>query len=578
MEDLQKAVEDLGYKSTDIVLSIPKNSAFGDYSTNIPLQLTKQSSANDKQSPDEIAKEIANRLQATGDSKKNIEDIKIVNGFINFFLKNEALMKNLSKPMFEAKNLEKQKILVEFTDPNPFKEFHIGHVFSNTIGESICRLLEAQGAKVKRADYFGDVGMHVAKSIWGMQQKIKNEKLKMKNLEKRSAKDRVRFLGEAYALGAKAYEEDKEAAEEIKKINSLIYVHIKAASLQLEETEELFEKGRSWSLDYFETIYKRLGTKFDYYYPESIMGEYGLKIVKEHLDDGVFEQSEGAIIFPGEKYGLHRRVFINSLGLPTYEAKELGLAVKKHQDFDYDQSIVVTGNEINEYFKVLMTALAQIYPKLAASTKHIGHGMVRVPSGKLSSRKGSVLTFEWLFEQVRRKVVGLMEKSPTSKDIKKEEKQQIVDIVSIGAIKFALLKSSPHMDVIFDLEKSVSLQGDSGPYVQYTYARARSVLEATNFDNKVIMAPADLEPEERALLQNIEYFESFVKEAAKNFAPNALAEYLLNLAKAFNLFYQKHRILKAGEKEKFRLAATNAVAAVLKQGLYLLGIEAPERM
>lgn len=599
LEDLKKAVKDLGYPATDIVLSIPKNFSFGDYSTNVALQLTKQPVGNGKQTPDEIAKKIIERLQVTplrqgfagraGYSGQYLEKVEVVNGFINFFIKNDILMENVSRicrnQIFEGGNLpagkaglKNKKILVEFTDPNPFKEFHIGHVFSNTIGESICRLLEAQGATVKRADYFGDVGMHVAKSIWGMQKKMKKEKIKIKNLEAKSSKERVKFLGEAYALGAKAYEEEREAQEEIKKINSRVYAHIKAASPQLEEIEELFEKGRKWSLDYFETIYSKLGTKFDLYYPESAVGEHGMKIVKEHMDDGIFEQSEGAVIFPGEKYGLHRRVFINSLGLPTYEAKELGLAVKKHQDFAYDQSIVVTGNEINEYFKVLLAALSQIAPELAASTRHIGHGMVRVPSGKLSSRTGKVLTFEWLFDEVKKKVTDLMEKSPTSKDINKEEKQQIADIVSIGAIKFALLKSSPHMDVVFDLEKSVSLEGDSGPYIQYTYARAKSVLKEANFEYSAIAAPEDLETEERSLLQKIDYFEVFAEEAAKNFAPNTLAEYILGLAKAFNLFYQKHRIIKSGEKQEFRLALTYSVAFVLKQGLYLLGIKAPERM
>lgn len=572
MQDLQKAVKDLGYPAVDVVLSIPKNPQFGDYTSNIALQLAKQTSDDGKQTPGEIAKKILKKLG----KQDFLDKVEVVNGFINFFIKNDVLMEKVSRicrnQIFEGGDLKNKKILVEFTDPNPFKEFHIGHVFSNSIGESICRLLEAQGALVKRADYFGDVGMHVAKSIWGM------KKLNPKNLEERSLPERIKFLGQAYALGAKAYEEDKEAQEEIKKINSGVYAHIKEADSQLGETEELFEKGRQWSLDYFETIYARLGTKFDYYYPESTVGEYGMQTVKEHLKDGIFEESQGAIIFPGEKYGLHRRVFINSLGLPTYEAKELGLAFKKHQDFRYDKSIVITGNEINEYFKVLLAALAQISPELARSTRHIGHGMVRVPSGKLSSRTGKVLTFERLFGEVRIKVADLMEKSPTSKGISGEEKQQIIDIVSIGAIKFALLKSSPHMDVVFDLEKSVSLEGDSGPYIQYTYARAKSVLKEANFNYSAVAVPEDLEKEERVLLQKIDYFDVFAEEAARNFAPHTLAEYLLNLAKAFNLFYQKHRIIRSGKKQQFRLALTCSVAAVLKQGLYLLGIKAPERM
>lgn len=594
LKDLKAAVEGLGFPAIDIVLSIPKNSSFGDYTTNIALQLAKQKSVVSYQSSDAIAKAILEKLG----KPDYLEKAEVAGGgFINFYIKPVVLLQTLKEicnPSVST-DTKKGKVLVEFTDPNPFKEFHIGHLFSNSVGESLARLFEAQGFEVKRANYFGDVGMHVAKSIWGVQQKLQGGKLTLEDLEQKPLKERIELLGQAYASGAKAYEEDEVIREQIKKINLLVYI---AAQQYMEETtkfqpqvdyksrveyspdelttvRQIFEKGRQWSLEYFETIYILLGTKFDYYYPESIVGEYGLKIVLSHLDDRIFEKSDGAIIFPGEKYGLHNRVFVNSLGLPTYEAKELGLAVKKQEDYQYDKSIVVTGNEINEYFKVLMMALSKIYPELAKKTVHVGHGMVRMLGGKISSRKGNVLTFEDIFEQVKSKVALLLKDVGSPK-----EKGELLNSVSVGAIKFAMLKHQPGADTIFDIEKSVALEGDSGPYLQYTYARANSILrnaQITGMASVLVQAP--LEDEERQILQKVEYFAGTVEEAANSLHPNTVASYLIELAAIFNLFYQKHRIINAAEdKKQLRLALTCAVASILKQGLYLLGIEAPERM
>ncbi len=603
LEDLKKVVGELGYDAPDIVCSIPKNTDFGDYTTNLALQLAKSKSGNGKHSPESIAKEISAKIK----DLDYLEKVEPVGGFINFFIKPDALMESLHKicdysllvdPQIESET-QKKKVMVEFTDPNPFKEFHIGHLFTNSVGESLSRLLGATGAEVKRANYFGDVGMHVAKSVWGMMKKGKD----FDDLEKKTLLERVKWLGEAYALGAKAFEEDKEATEEIKNLNLLVYIASqdymaetvgfkpeidysggeKVNEKLLKQVKKLYAKGREWSLEYFETIYQILGTKFDFYYPESIVGEFGMELVKKNLENRVFEESEGAIIFPGDKYGLHKRVFINSMGLPTYEAKELGLAFRKQQDFDYDTSIIITGAEIKEYFQVLMMALSQIDPELARKAIHIPHGMVRMVEGKMSSRTGNVITFEWLYEMVREKVKAVMKESKLSS----EEIKQVLDVVSVGALKFALLKHDPKIDTVFDLDRSVALHGDSGPYVQYTFARAKSVLRNGQYNYNVELPHSDshpkeikheLEKEERLILQKIEYFQEIVEESARNLAPQQIAGYLLELASLFNLFYQKHPILKAEEKQEFRLALTCAVAVVLKQGLFLLGIDVPERM
>ena len=488
----------------------------------------------------------------------------------------------------------KKKIMVEFTDPNPFKELHIGHLYSNAVGESLARLYEAMGWEVKRADYFGDVGMHVAKSIWGMRKLLEEEHHSLSDIAHLSVSDRVHWLGRAYAKGATAYEGEKaleEVKKEIQQINLLVYLvaqdYMKKtyrwvpvidyrgllpgnALDMLSEVKALFEKGREWSMEYFETIFRRLGTKFDYYYPESIVGEYGAKIVQAHLD--VFAKSDGAIIFEGEKIGLHNRVFMNSLGLPTYEAKELGLNWKKFQDFSPDLSLNVTGNEINEYFKVLFAVMKQVIPDVAAKTKHIGHGMVRLPQGKMSSRTGEILTGEWLIDEVKNRIKNILDQSVKIAD--KLDHDIVAEKVAIGAIKYSFLRVALPANLAFDFEKSLSFEGESGPYLMYTYARCKSVERkaGTRGDKEPVATP--MNPEEHAIIRRIIELPDMVADAATRFAPNVLCTYLFQLAQEFNLFYAKHEILG----NSFRLQLTAATAQVLKNGLYLLGIETLERM
>jgi len=412
--------------------------------------------------------------------------------------------------------------------------------------------------------------------------RVKNQKSK---IDKKSLEEKVKFLGQAYALGVKAYEEDENAKKEIEKINKQIYEQDSAIM-------PLYQKGREWSLEYFETIYKRLGTKFDYYYFESQVGNIGLNLVNEHLKKGVFVKSNGAVIFSGEKYGLHNRVFINSLGIPTYEAKDLGLAPTKYKDFSYDLSIIVTAQEQSDYFKVVLKALSKIAPKLAQKTKHIAHGVVRLPMGKMSSRTGTVITGEWLLDEAKRRI---------QKEYK-EMDQETAEKVAVGAVKYALLKSGIGRDIAFGFEESINLEGNSGPYLQYTYARTQSVLakinpstslRARNQKSKIKISFArgrlvKLEGEEVSLMRGLSKFPEIVEQAGEKFAPNLLCNYLFDLSQKFNLFYQKIPILHPGVNvthprgvigsRKFRLALTMAVGQVIKNGLYILGIESPGKM
>ena len=523
-------------------------------------------------------------------------------GFINVWTTTDFAIKQLQKAINDPHNFGNssinhgKNIIFEYTDPNPFKEFHIGHLFTNIIGESLARIYETTGATVKRANYQGDVGMHVAKSIWGMIKNMSEQHLTIEDLEQKSIQERVSFLGQSYAQGAEAYAEDEVAQTEMKQINAQVYLSaqnvlvkkykwqpqvdyspfVKESTYPLNHIEELYFKGRSWSLEYFEIIYKRLGTTFDFYYFESFVGEYGVQTVREFLQKGIFEESNGAVIFPGEQYNLHTRVFINSLGLPTYEAKELGLAPTKYNDFKYDISVIITGNEINEYFKVLLAAMNATHPELGKRTKHFSHGMVKLPSGKMSSRTGKVITGEWLLDETQRQVQEIID---SNGKVPEREREMVSDNVALAAIKYSFLKSSIGKDVIFDFNESLSFEGNSGPYLQYTYARCSSVLEKSEQEHNSASVPTQLNKEESLLLRHMIKYPEIVQIAAEQFAPNLLCNYLFELAQHYNLFYQKHQILKADEETKaFRIQLTQAVASILNHGLNLLGIQTVEKM
>ena len=538
MQIRDKLAEILGTK-----LEHPENEEWGDYAVFLK--------------PGKEADKIIDKLKKL----EFVEKVERAGGFVNIRLKDEYFSTLLSQVIKDPEwgkslVLRGKKVMVEFTDPNPFKELHIGHLYSNSVGEAISRLFEANGAKVARACYQGDVGMHVAKAIYGL---LRSKKSKVKTLTQKA-----KLLGEAYVLGAMAFEDNPEAAAEIKELNIKLY-EAKSAEIM-----KLYQEGRRWSLLYFDKIYKRLGTKFDFLYFESGAAKDGLKVVEEGLKKGVFEKSEGAVVFKGEKYGLHTRVFVNSHGLPTYEAKELGLAPAKFADFPYDRSVIITGNDINDYFRVLLKCLDILYPDLAKRTKHMSHGMVKLPGmAKMASRKGNVLTAEWLLDEAKKKVLEIAPKATDA------------DAVGVAAIKYAMLRSGIGRDIEFDLDKSVSFEGSSGPYLQYTFARAQSVLRKSQTLNSKLqkdlefsVSNLEFNSEELAVLRWLSRWPEVVEEAGERLAPNLICGFIYELAQRFNSFYAKHTILDNG----FRLALTQATGQVLKMGLEMLGIKALERM
>lgn len=546
---------------TEILVDRTSHRQFGDYSTNVAFSLAKIL----KTFPQEVADKLTQKINNS--DHEELEKAEAVGGYINFFINEDFLREQFSVISEQDdyglnKKLAGQTIMVEFTDPNPFKLFHIGHLMSNTIGEAIARLYEASGAKVIRANYQGDVGLHVAKAVWGY------KKMSMIPWGTKNLQSEVKLLGEAYTLGSNAYENQPEAKQEIDDLNKKIY------DRSDNEINDIYDLGRKFSLDYFEEIYKKLGTKFEHYFFESETGKDGLELVKTHSE--MFTESQGAIIFEGEKYGLHTRVFVNSQGLPTYEAKELGLNNKKFELFPgLDLSVVVTGNEIIDYFKVELKVMELIIPEVAQKTRHVPHGMLRLPTGKMSSRTGDVITAESLIDDVKSRVkVKTSEDSLASKDFEDNLEQ-----IAIGAIKYSILKQSPGKDIIFDIDKSLSIEGDSGPYIQYTYARLKSILskagEFKKSDYKNLIEESELN-----LMKKLLEFPEIIESSGENINPNRLTLYLFELAGLANNFYEKVRILNDDNQDRIadRLKLVETVANILKKGLDILGIKTLERI
>ncbi|KKU44815.1 MAG: Arginine-tRNA ligase, partial [Microgenomates group bacterium GW2011_GWA2_46_7] len=553
-EMVDQCLKSVDLPSVNFSVTHPKEESHGDYSVNVAMILAKKLGKN----PRELAEKIVSKWSMV-DSRwsKIIDKIEVAGaGFINFYLKSAFLRDKVEQIVADKwdKPLQGKKYSVEYTDPNPFKEFHLGHLYSNLIGESIAKIYEANGATAWRGDFYGDVGMHIAKSVWGMRQKMQEGKISLIDLEKLSIKKRQNFMGQGYALGVNKFEEDEQIKEEIKDINYMVYVasqevlvkerewkplvkyeqYIQGHKDDYPEIRTIYQAGLKWSLEYFETYYVRLGTKFDAYYPESWVGEVGLQVVEKGLKMGVLELGEeGAVVYHGEKDGLHTRVFRNKMGLPTYEAKDLGLVKAKYSEFPFDYSLNIFGKEIDEYYKVVKKALEQIEPELGKKQEHLAHGMVNLPTGKMSSRKGNVITVEWLLNEARDQALKLIKNDKMSA----AKKLEVAEQVGQGAVKYALLKSNVGENVPFDFGQSVSFSGASGPYIQYTFARAGSILTKAGKNGLVEFTDVSFNEDESSVLRSLYQYPEVVVEAAKNFTPQVVTTYLFGLAQQFNGFY-----------------------------------------
>lgn len=548
---ITKFLQEKGVASPVVELVVTDDPMHGDYASNAAMMYAKVLAV----APKELAEEIV----------KNIEYIKGVKtasvagpGFLNITLKDEVfgdVVKNILDvaDKWGSNNSQKGKtIMVEHSQPNPFKPFHIGHLMSNTIGESIARLMSSSGARVIRANYQGDVGMHVAKALWGVRALGVDV-------------GDVSEIGRAYAHGAKAYESDTNAKAEIEKINIAVY------EKSDDGLNEQYARGREESLKHFEKLYAMLGSSFDRYYFESETAPVGIETVMSHTDT-VFTRSDGAVVFTPTQENLHTRVFVTSRNLPTYEAKELGLIYKKFGEYpELDVSITTTAVEQEEYFRVVFSAVGHIWPDYEKKLKCVTHGMMMLSTGKMSSRKGDVVTGESLLN-------GLLDKARMrAQSSRADDVDALARGVAVAGIKYQVLRQTLGKNIIYDEERALSLEGDSGPYVQYAHARARSVVTTAQTAGVSLEVGAPQSVNERLVARRLSHFPDIVARAQKNMEPHHVAQYAGDLAGLYNSWYAKERVV-GDDAAPRRAALTMAVVITLSNALYLLGIKAPEKM
>ena len=579
---IKDALKNLDIEVSEIALEHPADLKMGDYSTNAAMTIAKNVKTNPKELAEKIVKQIL-RLNLD----KYIEKVEVAGaGFINFYLSRKFFTGSIEEILNQGENVGKndvvtgKKIMIEYTDPNPFKPFHIGHLMTNAIGESIARILEHSGAEVSRANYQGDIGLHVAKAIWGLQkQGLPNSNF--------SIAEQAIYIGECYSLGATEYglvylsngEKESFSKKEIDEINTKIY------NKSDKKINEIYNWGFKVTMEAFEDLYKMLGTKFQFYFLESEVAILGQQVVRDNMDKAIdspnskmiFEESDGAVVFKAEKYDskLHTRVFITSKGLPTYETKELGLTEEKFIKMpDMNLCVVVTANEQAEYMKVVGKALSLIHPEYESKMKHITHGMMRLEGGKMSSRYGNVVTGE----SIIRDTVELIGEKMKKRDWDESEKNKIAEVVGVAAIKYSILRSKAGSDIVYNMKESISVDGDSGPYLQYSYARANSVLEKAQREN--ILPDPHAFPSEIFEVEKLLYkFPETVSRSASLYEPHYVANYLIEVARAFNSFYGNTVIVDKKDKTSaYKVALTYAFTFVMKKGLHLLGIQSPAKM
>jgi arginyl-tRNA synthetase len=535
-----------------IELTVPPDPKLGDYA----FPCFKIAKAK-KKDPVKYANELEQQLV--------IKDVtvKAVGPFLNFHinkskLAREVLGKILKHGAKFGNGNKSQKIMVEFFHANTHKGVHIGHIRTMALGSALCNILEKQGNKIIRANYQGDIGPHVAKCLWGY--------LNLK--EKPPKNDKGIWLGKIYSKAHNKSKDNKKIQEEIKQLNIMLYNKDK-------DLIKIWKMTRQWCLDDFSKFYDDFDVKFNNLYFESEVEGPGKEIARELLDKGIAKHSEGAVIVDLKKFELGVCVILTSQGYALYQTKELGLAKKKLEDHSIDRSIHVVGSEQSLYFQQMFKIFELMKSPLATKSQHLSYGLVMLPGGKMSSRDGTMVLYHDLIGELMDFAASEITKRHK---LSKNELAIRVKQISIGALKFAMLNRENNKDIVFDKTKVLDFEGETAAYIQYVNARISSIL------NKV---KAKIKPnynlittsQESKILNLLQMYPEVIEESASNLKPHLIARYLLDVAQAFNEFYHSCQILKEEPKLRdTRLSIIKAVQIVIKNGLELLNIEAPDQM
>lgn len=516
---------------------------FGDYATNIALQLAKQVGKN----PREIAAEIADALRETGE----YQAVEVAGpGFINITLGAQALLA-LTREEPAATRAGEQTV-IETNNPNPFKAMHIGHGFNAVLGDTVANLLAVSGARVHRVSYHGDVGLHVGRSMYSLLRYADGDFAKIETIP---AGERNSFMSKMYAGGSRAYKESDEAKAEIAKLAEQSFTPGDGLY------GKIYELCKDWSFTQIDTLVARLGNvPIEQRFLESVADVRGVATVRANVP-AIFQESDGgALVFKGSEHGSFDNVFVGSNGRGLYAARDLGLMQLKDEAYSPVHSYIVTAEEQRDYFKGVIAAAGLIWPDKKDATINISTGTVKLSTGKMSSRDGDVVEIAWLFDEFARAI--------EARGGDADEK------IVAGALRYQFLRVKIGSDVIFDINEAVSLTGNTGSYLQYAHARARRILEKAT---ATVTYPTEVQSEDRALVRKLGEYHEVVTRAAVQLEPHLICTYLFELAQEFNRYYEQHKVV-GSEQEAHRVGLVAVYADILEAGLSILGIHAPAKM
>lgn len=539
-----------------------------------------------KKKPEDIGNEIGNALL----EKQLITDFNVVKGFLNLSLPHSfwlnGFVENATNPNFGKleKHPEQKSVMVEYSSPNTNKPIHLGHIRNNLLGYSVAEIFKAAGHKVQKIQIINDRGIHICKSMLAWQKFGNGETPDSSGIKG------DHLVGKYYVEFDQHYREEIKSlmsqgqSEEEAKKNAPLFLEaqemLRAWEAGDEEVRSLWATMNGWVYGGFEETYKRLGVDFDHYQYESNTYLLGKDLIQKGLDSGVFYKKEdGSVWIDLTDEGLDEKLVLRSDGTAVYMTQDLGTAVERFQTFNIEKLIYVVGNEQDYHFKVLFLILQKLGYEWADSLEHLSYGMVNLPEGKMKSREGTVVDADDLMEDMHRTAKEISSELGKLDGYTDEEKEKLYEIIGLGALKYFILKVDPKKGILFDPKESVDFNGNTGPFIQYTNARILSILrkgESRDFDAEKI----ELNESEIEIIRHLYNFEETIQKAAEDLSPALIANYVYDLVKLFNSFYQNHSVLKAEEEQLvlFRLSLSGWVSLVINSGLSLLGIDTPEKM
>lgn len=582
---IAKAIQDLFEVSVDKVEFQATRKEFEGDITMVIFPLLKLVKSN----PVELGNKIGNYLV---ENVPEVARFNVVSGFLNIVISDSYYLnffngiKDDAKYGFVTPNPSDKAVMVEYSSPNTNKPLHLGHVRNNLLGYSVAEIIKASGKKVYKTQIINDRGIHICKSMLAWKKYGNGETPESTGLKG------DKLVGNYYVAFDKAYKEEinvlmaaGKTEEEAKKQAPII---LEAQEMLLkweagdEEVKSLWAMMNQWVYDGFATTYSNLGVNFDSFYYESNTYLLGKDVVQIGLEKGVFEKDpDGSVWIDLTDEGLDRKIVLRSDGTAVYMTQDIGTAIQRVKDHpDVGGMVYTVGNEQDYHFKVLFLILQKLGFDWASSLYHLSYGMVDLPSGKMKSREGTVVDADDLMHEMTSTAQTISEELGKLEGYSEEEKTKLYNTIGLGALKYYILKVDPKKRILFNPEESVDFAGNTGPFIQYTYARIQSIIRKAAFDYSATAKTNDLHEKEKELLKQIELYPEVIQNAAQNHSPALIANYTYELVREYNSFYQAVPILGEENLEKkiFRVQLSKKVADTIASSFSLLGINVPERM